>query len=74
MTIGEKRELRLESNPGPGQYSPEKTDLKTIKRSSPSPDFRQKTGRRETSIDKEGGPGTYEERNTLIKHLRPMTI
>jgi hypothetical protein len=44
MTIGESRPTKIETSPGPADYSPERGDELTKNR-DPTPDFSRTTGR-----------------------------
>lgn len=49
--------------PGPGHYSPEKTDA-IVRSSSPSADFKNKSSRKDLRVEPNLGPGYYVLDNT----------
>ena len=49
----------MDSNLGPGYYSPDK-GADAIRSRSPEPNFGNQSSRKEPKIDSSGGPGTYQ--------------
>ena len=60
FTIGQRREQNQEMSPGPGSYSPERSDSQTKTRTS-AVDFSKTTIRREVKVESQPGPGDVEK-------------
>ena len=58
--FGQRREEKLDSNPGPGSYEHHVTK-EMANNTNPKWIWQNITGRKDTIIGVEGGPGTYEE-------------
>ena len=59
FTIAEKREQRITTSPGPGSYSPDRSDSAT-KNKSPAADFSRQTARKDAERDASADFGTVD--------------
>lgn len=59
MTIGERRDEIIQITPGPGTYSPEKSNHLTLA-SSPAFDFSKQPERPDMKVQNLNGPGSYD--------------
>ena len=76
MTIGVKRDSRVERSPGPGHYEAQRSDSLTKTRSPQAIDFDRTTGRKEVSPlkDSSAEPGNLERFYQYPKEVPNFTI
>ena len=73
MTIGVKRETRVERSPGPGQYDADRSDSLTKSRAPQAIDFDKTTGRLDMSPGRnESSPETDVERFYQYPKEKPI--
>ena len=77
MTIGAKREKKIEPSAGPGAYDPDRA-ADAIRTSSPTAKFSKSKGRPESMADPAhkgtAGPGEYYSAQPFDAKAKPITI
>lgn len=72
LTIGERRRDRPAEGPGPCDYSPETSLVKSY---SQNAIFHKDGARfRESNVDRAGGPGSYTIQNEFTDNLKDVSI
>ena len=72
MTIGQKRDHKIEVKPGPGYYRHEQADTQVYEHHRANEFFHN--GRKEVKLDAENGPGTHEEHRNFGYDTKELTI
>jgi len=73
LTIGKKRVSRIEESPGPADYEPHVAETLTRSKSA-AWNWKNRSPRKQSAIDRETGPGTYEEKRNFGHNAKGVSI